>query len=153
MTMSVGIIMLNIRLETGMALAALALHVMFVAYLSSFYYALSRPVELGTIILIPWQLLLAGIFLFGVPGFGLAVVAYILSKRGVPKVVSMILIAQGILMPLGMLYASTVANNITEEYKSADLLVVPQIFLVAGFALIGLGVHLARLRPVRRRMM
>jgi len=145
--------MLNIRLETAMALAALGLHVMFVAYLSSFYHALSRPVELGTIILIPWQLLIVGIFLFGAPGFGLAAIAYILSKRDAPKVVSMILIAQGILMPLGMLYISTLANNITEEYKSTELLFVPQIFFAAGFAPIGLGVHLARLKPVRRRMM
>ena len=145
--------MLNIRLETGMALAALGLHAMFVAYLLSFYYALSRPIELGTIILIPWQLLIVGIFLFGLPGFGLAAVAYVLSKRDAPKVVSMILIAQGILMPLGMLYASTLANNISEEYKSAELLMVPQIFLVGGFAVIGLGVHLARLKSVKRRTM
>jgi len=144
---------LNIRLETGMALAALALHAMFVAYLSSFYYALSRPIEPGTIILIPWQLLIVGIFLFGVPGFGLAGIAYILSKRDVPRVVSFILIAQGILMPLGMLYASTLANKIVEDYKSTELLIVPQIFFVAGFAIIGLGAHLSRLKPVKRRTM
>jgi len=136
-----------------MALAALGLHAMFVLYLPSLYYALSRPVEPGSIILIPWQLLLVGIFLFGLPGFGLAGVAYVLSKREATKRVSMILIAQGILMPLGMLYSSMLANNINEEYKSAELLMVPQIFLVAGFAMIGLGVHLARLKPLRRRTM
>ncbi len=145
--------MLNIRLETGMALAALALHVMFVVYLSSFYYALSRPVEPGTIIFIPWQLLIVGMFLFGIPGFGLATVAYVLSKREVPRVVSMILIAQGILMPLGMSYVSTLANNVNDEYKSSELLIVPHIFLIVGFAPIGLGVHLARLKPVKRRTM
>lgn len=145
--------MLNVRLETGMALAALALHVMFVVYLSSFYYALSRPVEPGTIIWIPWQLLLVGMFLFGLPGFGLAAVAYVLAKREVPKVVSMILIAQGILMPLGMFYSSMLANNINDEYKSSELFIMPYIFLVAGFAPIGLGVHLARLKPVKRRTM
>jgi hypothetical protein len=145
--------MLNIRLETGMALAALALHIMFVVYLSSFYYALSRPVEPGTIIFIPWQLLIVGMFLFGIPGFGLAVVAYVLSKREVPKVVSMILIAQGILMPLGMFYVSTLANNVNDEYKSNELLIVPHMFLIVGFAPIGLGVHLSRLKPVKRRTM
>lgn len=145
--------MINLRLETGMALAALGLHVMFVAYLTSFYYALSRPIELGSIILIPWQLLIVGMFLFGFPGFGLAVVAYILSKREATRMVSMILIAQGIVMPLGMLYSSMLANDITEEYKSVELLMVPQIFLVAGFTMIGLGVHLARLKPLRRRTM
>jgi len=145
--------MLNIRLETGMALAALALHVMFVVYLYSFYYALSRPVEPGTIIFIPWQLLIVGMFLFGIPGFGLAAVAYVLSKREVPRVVSIILIAQGILMPLGMFYVSTLADNVNDEYKSSELLIVPHIFLIVGFAPIGLGVHLARLKPVKRRTM
>jgi len=145
--------MLNIRLETGMALASLALHAMFVAYLVSFYYALSRPVEPPKIILIPEQLLLVGIFLFALPGFGLAPIAYVLAKREAPRVASMILIVQGILMPLGMLYASTLTNNIIEEYKSAQLLIVPQIFFVAGFAVIGLGVHLARFKPIKRRTM
>ena len=145
--------MLNIRLETGMALAALGLHAMFVVYLSSFYYRLSQPIEIGNVIMFPWQLLTVGIFLFGLPGFGLAGIAYVLSKRSAPKVVSMMLIAQGILIPLGMLYASILANNIVEEHKSAGLSIVPQIFLVSGFALIGMGVHLSRLKPLKRRTM
>jgi hypothetical protein len=143
--------MLNIKLETAMALVSLALHVMFVAYVSSLYYALSRPIELGKIILIPWQLLLVGIFLFGLPGFGLAVIGYVLAKRSASRVVSMILIAQGIVVPLGMMYALMLANNINEEYRSAVLAIIPQIFFGAGFSLIGLGVHLARLKPVKRR--
>lgn len=145
--------MLNIKLETGLALAALALHAMFVAYVASFYIALSRPIEPGNVIFIPWQLLAVGIFLFGLPGFGLAGIAYVIAKRDAPKVVSALLIAQGILMPLGMLYSSTLANNIVEDYKTTTLLSIPQVFLVAGFAPIGLGIHLAKLKPIKRRFM
>lgn len=153
MTIHADIIMLNVRLETGMALASFALHAMFVAYLISFYYALSRPVEPTVIILIPGQLLLVGIFLFALPGFGLAAITYFLSKREVPRIASMILIAQGILMPAGMLYASTLTGNIVEDYKymAAQLSIVTQILFVAGFAVIGLGIHLALLKPVKRR--
>ncbi len=145
--------MLNIKLETGLALAALGLHAMFIAYVTSFYVALSRPIDVGSVILIPWQLLIVGIFLFGLPGFGLAGISYIIARRDVPRIVSIILIAQGIMMPLGMLYSSTLANNIVEDYKTDTLLAVPQIFLIAGFAPIGLGVHLAKLKPMKRRMM
>ncbi len=148
--------MLNMRLETGLALAALGLHVMFVVYASSFYFALSKPIQIGNIVALPelaWQLLTVGIFLFGLPGFGLAGIAYILAKRDAPRVVSVILIAQGIVMPLGMLYASALANNMSEDYKTDTLLTLPQIFLIAGFAPIGLGVHLAKLKPMKRRMM
>ncbi len=145
--------MLNIKLETGLALAAIGLHAMFIAYIISFYVALSRPIDIGSVILIPWQLLIVGIFLFGLPGFGLAGISYIIARRDVPRIVSVILIAQGIMMPLGMLYSSMLANNIVEDYKSDRFLAVPQIFLIAGFAPIGLGVHLAKLKPMKRRMM
>jgi hypothetical protein len=143
--------MIGLRLETGMALAAIGLNSMFVAYLSSFYYALSRPIEGPNIILIPEQLMLVGIFLFALPGLGLAFITYFLAKRDAPRAVSAILIAQGILMPLGMLYASTLTDIINEEYRSAGLLIAPQIFLIAGFAPLGLGIHIAKLKPVKRR--
>ncbi|MFQ5940661.1 MAG: hypothetical protein ACE5KA_03060 [Nitrososphaerales archaeon] len=145
--------MINIKLETGLAFASIGLHAMFVIYLSSFYYALGRQIEGPNIILYPSQLLLVGIFLFALPGFGLAAITYILSKRDAPRVASVVLIAQGILMPLGMFYASTLADNINEEYRSFELLIIPQIFLVVGFAPIGLGVHIAKLKPVKRRYM
>ena len=148
--------MLSMRLETGLALAALGLHVMFVLYASSFYFALTKPIEVGNIVALPelaWQLIIVGIFLFGLPGFGLAGIAYILARRDAPRVVSFILIAQGIVMPLGMFYASTLANNMSADYRTATLLILPQLFLIAGFAPIGLGTHLAKLKPMKRRMM
>ena len=141
-----------IRLETGLALAGIGLHVLWIAYLASFYVALSRPLE-STGMLLVTQPLMIGMFISGIPGFGLAVVAYILSKRYALKAVSMILVAQGIILPLGMAYALTFSGNIIPEYKSAIITVTPQVFLVAGFALIGLGVHLARLKPVKSRVM
>ena len=143
--------MINIKLETGLALASIGLHAMFVAYLLSFYYALSRPIEGPNIILYPQQLLLVSIFLFALPGFGLVIITYFLSKRNAPKVTSVIVIAQGILMPLGMFYALTLADNINEEYRTFEFLLIPKIFLVVGFVPIGLGVHIAKLKPVKQR--
>jgi len=141
-----------IKLETGLASAGLGLHVLWIAYLASFYIALSRPIEIVGILL-TLQPLMVGMFIAGLPGFGLGGIAYILSKRTVPKTVGMILIAQGIILPLGMSYDSMLSGNIDPEYKSALLLVTPQIFLVAGFAMIALGVHLIRLKPVKRKTM
>lgn len=141
-----------IRLETGLALAGLGLHVLWIGYLASFYMVLSRPLE-STGILLVIQPLMIGMFISGIPGFGLAAVSYFLSKRYALKTVSMILIAQGIILPLGMAYDYTLSANVIEDYKTAILFVTPQAFLVAGFAPIGLGVHLAKLKPVKRRYM
>ncbi len=141
-----------IKLESGLAFAGLGLHVLWIAYLASFYIALSRPIETVGILLTT-QPLMVGMFISGLPGFGLGVIAYILSKRTVPKTVGVILIVQGIILPLGMAYASMLSGHINPEYKSALLLATPQIFLVAGFAMIGLGVHLTRLKPVKRKSM
>jgi len=143
--------MVGLRLESGMALAAIGLNAMFIAYLYSFYGRLSRPIEGSNIVLYPEQLLMVGMFLFALPGLGLAIITYFLSKRDAPRVVSAILIAHGILMPLGMLYASTLTDIINEEYRIPALLIVPQIFLVAGFIPLGLGIHIAKLKPIKRR--
>lgn len=143
---------LNFRLETGIALAALGLHSMFVLYLISLYFALSRPIEQEFhLIFYPIQLLVVGLFLFGITGFGLAGVAYILSKRDVPRNVSFILLAQGVILLGGMLYSSSIYDNINEEYQSFELSIVPILFLIASFAPIGLGIHLTKLKPMRRR--
>ncbi|NMJ86670.1 MAG: hypothetical protein EX285_02330 [Thaumarchaeota archaeon] len=139
------------RLETGLALASIGLHGMFIAYLLSFYHALSRPIDGPNIVLHPTELLMVAIFIFALPGFGLACITYFISKRDAPRMASMILIAHGILMPLGMFYASTLTNNINEEYRSFEILTIPIIFLVPGFIPIGFGVHIAKLKPVKRR--
>jgi hypothetical protein len=138
------------RIETGLALAGLGLHILWIFYLAAFYTALSRPLETTGILLV-LQPLMIGMFISGIPGFGLAGVTYVLSKRCALKTVSMILIAQGIILPLGMAYDYTLTANILAEYKSDMLFITPQIFLAVGFVLIGLGAHLARLKPVKSR--
>ena len=143
--------MKSIRLETGLAIASLGLHTMFVAYLSSFYHALSRPIEGFNIILHPSQLLLVGVFLFALPGFGLVIITYFLSKRDAPRETSILLIAHGIMMPLGMFYAWTLTSNINEVYRSFELLIIPQIFLIIGVTPIAFGIHIAKLKPVKQR--
>ncbi len=144
--------MLGIKLETGMALAAFALHAMWVVYLISFYHALSRPITVGNVIYFPMQLATVGIFLFALTGFGLAVIAYMMSRRHASKIPAIILIAQGIVLLLGMLYASSITGSINEEYRTAEILSLPHAFMVAGIVPLGLGIHLSRLRPAKRRL-
>ena len=99
----------------------------------------------------PSQLLLVGVFLFALPGFGLVIITYFLSKRNAPRETSILLIAHGIMMPLGMFYASTLTSNINETYRSFELLIIPQIFLIVGMAPIAFGIHIAKLKPVKQR--
>ncbi len=141
---------LMLKLETGLALSGLGLHMLWIAYLSSYYIALSKPME-TTSLLLTLQPLMVGMFVAGLPGFGLAGVAYILSKRTLPKTVGIVLIAQGVILPLGMAYASTLASHINTISKSDILLITPQLYMIGALVIIGLGVHLTRLKPIRRK--
>ncbi|MEM0446678.1 MAG: hypothetical protein QW574_04450, partial [Candidatus Nitrosocaldus sp.] len=112
------------RYDTWMAIASLALHVMFVIYINSLYMALTRPLAIGATIAQPWNMMIIGMFLFGIPGFGLAGVTYLLAKglarkSEVRRAPSMIIIAQGAILLLGMINASSIEKVMNDYYIEA----------------------------------
>lgn len=147
-----------------MAIASLALHAMFVLYINSLYMALTRPLAIGATIAQPWNMMLIGMFLFGIPGFGLAGVAYLLAKglarkSGVRKAASTIIIVQGIVLLIGMINASSIEKAMDGYYvetlanrgETWLFNTIPQIFMVASVPLIGVGAHLYTIKPKQQR--
>lgn len=153
-----------IRYDTWMAIASLALHVMFVIYINSLYLALTRPLAIGATIAQPWNMMIIGMFLFGIPGFGLAGVAYMLAKElarklEVRRTPSIIIIAQGIVLMLGMVNAGSVEKVMNDYYvevltnrgEAYLFNITPQIFILASLPLIGVGAHLYTVKPKQQR--
>ncbi len=152
------------RYDTWMAIASLALHVMFVIYINSLYMALTRPLAIGATIAQPWNMMIIGMFLFGLPGFGLAGVAYLLAKdlakkSGVRRATSMIIIVQGIILLLGMINASSVEKAMNDYYietltNRGEIHLfntIPQLFMMGSIPLMGVGAYLYTVKPKTER--
>lgn len=152
------------RYDTWMAIASLALHVMFVIYINSLYMALTRPLAIGATIAQPWNMMIIGMFLFGIPGFGLAGVAYLLAKglarkSEVRRAPSMIIIAQGAILLLGMINASSIEKVMNDYYVEALtnrgemylFSIIPQLFMVGSIPLMGVGAYLYTIKPKQQR--
>lgn len=152
------------RYDTWMAIASLALHVMFIIYINSLYMALTRPLAIGATIAQPWNMMIIGMFLFGIPGFGLAGVAYLLAKglarkSGVRRVPSIIIIAQGVILLLGMINASSIEKAMNDYYiesltNRGEIYLfnlIPQLFMMGSIPLMGVGAYLYTVRPKPQR--
>ena len=62
----------------------------------------------------------------------------------------MILIAQGVLVILGMQYVLSISNVFITEYKQLNLEIVPQWFMLGGIVPLGFGIRLYMLKPQKR---
>lgn len=144
------------KYDTWMGIAALALHIMFVIYTNAFYTVLTQPITIGRTFAYPWQIMIVGISLFGLPGFGLAGVTYLLAKRlarkeMVRKPPSILMIAQGIVVIVGMITASSIVPSMNEEYRLIQFEALPYAFIVGAIAMIGFGAHLYTIKPLKRQ--
>jgi len=143
------------KYDVWMGIAALALHLMFVIYTNLFYTVLTQPIAIGRIFAYPWQVMIIGLFLFGVPGFGLAGVAYLLARRlarreMVRRVPSIIILAQGIILIAGMVNASSIVPNINQEYRLQQFEILPYLFIAGGVAIIVFAIHLYTIKPIKK---
>lgn len=138
--------------EVGLAFASLALTVMFVSYLGSLFNVFTKELDIGTVEILPlaFQKIFIGITVLGLPGIGLSIAAFLLGKRNALKLVSIVLIAQGIVMVLGMLNTLSLTNKFIDEYKQLGIEYIPQLFMTSSLVPFGLGIRLFFLKPEKR---
>ncbi len=143
---------MQLKLEVGAAFASLTLALLFSSYFISLFQVLTKPLDIGTalVALEISQKIFIGMSVFGIPNIGLSVTTYILAKRNALKIVSIILMIQGITIIVGMLLTLNLSNNLINEYKELNISIVPQIFIFTGIIPLGLGIHLSRLKPQKR---
>ncbi len=141
-----------IKPETGLALASLALSLMFIFYFISLFTVFTKPLEIGTALIAEqaYQKMFIGISLFGIPNIGMSVATYLLARRNALKIVSIILMIQGLVVMSGMSGTLLISNNIMDEYRVLNLTSIPFSFIIGAFVPLGLGIRLYKLKPQPR---
>jgi hypothetical protein len=145
------ILMMNLKLEGWTSLASLGLSLMFVALLISFYNFLIGPEGTGPERVVePGSLMLQIIFISATPSLVLAGFAFVMAKSFGSRVVSVMLIAAGLIIVAGMFVGITMLPNIPSQYVVGAVGVTPYIFLPGGAGVSGLGGYLLLISKSRR---
>ena len=124
-----------LKLETWVSLGSLGMTVMFSALMISFYLFLVGPDAKGPGIYVdPLGVLIQIISISGVPGLILAGTVFGLQKAYVVKEATLILVASGIVLILGMAIVVTIVPKINLNYIFGGLNAVPFVFMDGGAA-------------------
>lgn len=127
-------------MEDWTALASLGLSIMFVALLISFYNVLIGPDGKGPqqqILPFPIQMQIMSIS--GVPAIIMAGIDYFLAKNSDAKRVGIILVAAGVIMVVGMIFAASMIPKIEREFLVEVIAAIPHVFAVSGAAIAAIG--------------
>lgn len=124
-----------LKLETWVSLGSLGMTVMFSALMISFYLFLVGPDAKGPGIYVdPLGVLIQIISISGVPGLILAGTVFGLQKAYVVKEATLILVASGIVLILGMAIVVAIVPKINRNYIFGGLNAVPFVFMAGGAA-------------------
>jgi hypothetical protein len=122
-------------IEKYLALASLGLFVMFCGEINVFYnYLIAPRVEVD-----PEPQILMYISIGAAPALSLAGTVFLMSKRYGSRAVGSIIIAGGVILFVGMLYANSIIPQIDKNYAVFAVETVPKIFMVVSFAVMAVG--------------
>ncbi|MDQ3872646.1 MAG: hypothetical protein M3258_03430 [Thermoproteota archaeon] len=143
---------MKLKLEDWSSLGSLALSVMFVALLLSFYTFLIGPQGSGPQQVVePGSLLLQLIFISVAPSLVLAGVAFVLSKTYGSAVGGGALIASGLILIVGMAIGVTMIPRIQAQYIVGGAGAAPYIFMPAGVGVVAVGGYMLAISQTRTR--
>lgn len=137
-----------------MSLGSLGMAVMFIALMMSFYLFLVGPDAKGPGIYVdPQGVLIQIISISGVPGLILAGTVFGLQKAYVVKEATLLLVASGIILIVGMAIVVTIVPKINRNYSFGGLNAVPLVFMAGGVVVACFAVYsLYRTRKSRRNL-
>lgn len=143
-----------LKLETWVSLGSLGMAVMFIALMMSFYLFLVGPDAKGPGIYVdPQGVLIQIISISGVPGLILAGTVFGLQKAYVVKEATLLLVASGIILIVGMAIVVTIVPKINRNYSFGGLNAVPLVFMAGGVVVACFAVYsLYRTRKSRRNL-
>ena len=131
------------KFETWVALGSLALGIMFVTLILSFYNFLIGPEGKGPQTFVdPFGATVQIVSISGAPSLILAGVAFGTSRSSTERKPAFILIATGIIFIAGMFVARLVSSKINSLFLIAGLDLVPVIFILGGIGVAALGGYL-----------
>jgi hypothetical protein len=141
-----------VKFETWVALGSLALGIMFVFLILSFYNFLIGPGGKGPQVFVdPIGVLILNVSISGAPCLILAGVVFGLTRTSARRNSALILISTGIILIAGMSAARVAFTKINPLFVVTGMDIVPVIFIVGGMGVVVLGGYLVNAsRKVRR---
>jgi len=140
------------KFETWVALGSLALGVMFVALIISFYNFLIGPGGKGPQVFVdPIGVLVLIVSIAGVPCLLLAGAVLGLSRSSAGRTSALILIITGIILIAGMSGARIAFTHINSLFVVPGMELVPLIFIVGGIGVGAVGGYLLNASNKARR--
>ncbi len=148
------------KFETWVALGSLALGIMFVILILSFFNFLIGPEGKGPSLrnglseaVDPFGATVQIVSISGAPSLVLAGVAFATSTSSAERKPAFILIATGIIFVGGMSAARIVFSKINSSFVIAGLDLVPVLFILGGIGVAALGGYLlVRSKRARRNL-
>jgi len=134
-------------LEKYMAIAGLALSVFFVAEVLTLFNFMIDPADNDSFGFEAAPKLFQFISLSIAPATIMYGVSFHLSKRYGSKFNGMLIILGGIIVLLGMIYASTMIENLKPELVDFTVEITPALFMGVSIPIILVGVRLLKTRP------
>jgi hypothetical protein len=139
------------KFETWVALGSLALGVMFVILILSFYNFLIKWSISPQTSVDPFGVTVQIVSIAGAPSLILAGVAFGTARSSAERKPAFILIATGIIFIGGMSAARIVFSKITSSFVIAGMDLVPVLFLLGGIGVAALGGYLLMTSKRARR--
>ncbi|MDC0159744.1 hypothetical protein OAJ55_03550 [Candidatus Nitrosopelagicus sp.] len=134
-------------LEKYMAIAGLALSIFFVAEVLTLFNFMIDPADNDSFGFEAAPKLFQFISLSIAPATIMYGVSFHLSKRYGSKFNGMLIILGGIIVLLGMIYASTMIENLKPELVDFTVEITPALFMGVSIPIILVGVRLLKTRP------
>jgi len=132
-----------IKFETWVALGSLALAVLFVLLVLSFYNFLIGPKGAGPQIEVdPNGVMILNVSIAGVPSLILAGVVYGLAGSSTGRNTAFILLSSGATLIIGMFVARFFSTQISPTFAVTSVILVPNFFIIAGLGVVALGGYL-----------
>ena len=134
-------------LEKYMAIAGLALSIFFVAEIITLFNFMINPADNDSFGFEAGPKLYQFISLSIAPATIMMGVSFHLSKRYGSRFNGMIIVLSGIIVLLGMAYASTMIEAIKPSLVDSSVEMTPIIFMCVSIPIIIIGVRLLKTRP------
>ena len=124
------------------AMAGIGLYAMFVGEIISIFNYMSNP----EIAIEPASKVLQFISIGVAPGVVMSGASYMIARKFGSKQIGWLVIAGGIVLLVGMLYAYTMLDDIPKDYQVFTVMITPPLFVLVSIPIMVVGALLFRLK-------
>ena len=129
------------------AMAGIGLYAMFVGEIISIFNYMSNP----EIAIEPASKILQFISIGVAPGVIMSGASYMIARKFGSKQIGWLVIAGGVVLLVGMLYAYTMLDDVPKDYQVFTVMITPPLFMLVSIPVIVVGALLFRLKKRPKR--